>query len=276
LSVKAKHIIPTFTGPHLLAIAKILGDTTQGLTGSEIGHTLQQCRITDCDPSSTKWKRLYNAFVEFQNRNQVGNHVIVFINETMNPASYTSSPDIFYSRKEKLNAILVLSGFLIGDDGKIRRAEKACTLDEALKRANRMKEQLRRRNAHAEVIRFCEPEIIANNNFHAVLEAMKSITARIRSLSNLQSNGPNLVKEAFGLGQTGFPLLAISSLETETLRGEQRGFVNMLIGLFGMIRNPIAHEPKIEWPMEEIDALDILTIISFVHRKLDIACKYRE
>jgi len=276
MSVKAKQIIPIFMGPHLEAIAKILGDTKEGLTGSEIGHKLQQCRIPDCDPSITKWKRLYNAFAEFQNRHRVGNHVIVFIKEAMNPASYTGSPDIFQSRKEKLNVVLALSGYRVGDDGIMRRTTKASTLDEALERANRMQEQLRRRNAHPEVIRFCEAEIIANNNFHAVLEAMKSIASRIRSLSNLKSDGANLVKDAFGLGQTDSPLLAINSLDTETLRGEQRGFVNMLVGLFGMIRNPTAHEPKIEWPMEEIDALDILTMISFIHRKLDKTYKYAE
>jgi uncharacterized protein (TIGR02391 family) len=272
--MKVKQIIPVFIAPQLEAIARILGDTNEGLTGSAIGHKLQQCKIPDCDPSNTKWKRLYNAFAEFQDKHQFGNHVIVFINEIMNPASYTESPDIFQLRREKLNTVLVLSGFFIGDSGKVSHTAKANNLDEALERANRMKEQLRRRSAHAEVIRFCEAEIIAKNNFHAVLEAMKSITSRIRSMSNLYSDGADLVQGAFGLGKTGSPLLAINSLDTETLRGEQRGFINMLIGLYGMIRNPTAHEPKIEWPMEEIDALDILTIISFVHRKLDKAYKY--
>jgi len=272
MSIKARQIIPPFQGPHLETIAKVLGDTSKGLTGSQIAHKLKQCEIPDCDPLNTKWKRLYNAFVEFQKKHGVGNHVIQFINEVMNPGFYTESPVLFYSRKEKLNAVLALSGFYVGDDGRICSTAKAKNLDEALERANRMKEQLRRRNAHHEVIRFCDAEIIAKNNFHAVLEAMKSITSRIRSLSGLTSDGAELAQAAFGLG-TVSPLLAINSLNTETLQGEQRGFVNLLIGLYGMIRNPTAHEPKIEWPMEEMDALDILTMISFIHRKLDKAYK---
>ncbi len=60
-------------------------------------------------------------------------------------------------------------------------------------------------------------------------------------------------------------------LKTETDKGEQRGFANLLIGLFGTIRNPAAHNPKVEWPMAEQDALDILTTASLVHRKLDNA-----
>jgi uncharacterized protein (TIGR02391 family) len=55
---------------------------------------------------------------------------------------------------------------------------------------------------------------------------------------------------------------------------EQRGFVSLLKGLFGTIRNPLAHDPKIEWDMNEQDALDILTMISLVHRKLDRARRF--
>ena len=47
------------------------------------------------------------------------------------------------------------------------------------------------------------------------------------------------------------PILAINSLKTETDKGEQRGFANLLIGLFGTIRNPATHNPKVEWPMAE-------------------------
>lgn len=37
----------------------------------------------------------------------------------------------------------------------------------------------------------------------------------------------------------------------------------------------LAHDPKVEWDMTEQDALDILTMISLVHRKLDQAYRFR-
>lgn len=49
--------------------------------------------------------------------------------------------------------------------------------------------------------------------------------------------------------------------------------MNLLVGLFGAVRNPIAHAPKVIWPMSEQDSLDIFALISFVHRKLDGAVK---
>jgi uncharacterized protein (TIGR02391 family) len=120
------------------------------------------------------------------------------------------------------------------------------------------------------VLRFCNAEILQENYFHAVFEAMKSITAKIRRLSGLTGDGADLVHDAFGQ-KYGPPLLAINPLLTETQRGEQNGFLNLLKGLYGTIRNPLAHDPKVEWDMSELDALDILTTISLVHRKLDQA-----
>jgi uncharacterized protein (TIGR02391 family) len=50
--------------------------------------------------------------------------------------------------------------------------------------------------------------------------------------------------------------------------------MNLVKGLYGTIRNPLAHNPKAEWGMTEQDALDILTMISLVHRKLDQAHRF--
>ena len=127
------------------------------------------------------------------------------------------------------------------------------------------------RGVHRDVLTFCKAELLQENYFHAVFEAMKSIAAKVRQLSGLTADGSDLVAQAFALGKEGRPLLAINALQTETDKGEQRGFANLLIGLFGTIRNPAAHNPKVEWPMPEQDAMDILTMASLVHRKLDKA-----
>ena len=68
--------VPVFDGQQLESIARLLADTDEGLTGSQIGHLLQECRMADATPSMTKWKRLYNASGATQNQYQVGNHVV--------------------------------------------------------------------------------------------------------------------------------------------------------------------------------------------------------
>ncbi len=67
----------------------------------------------------------------------------------------------------------------------------------------------------------------------------------------------------------------LNSLKTETEKGEQKGLVNLLIGLFGTFRNPTAHAEKIYWEMNKEDALDILSLISLVHRKIDKVIKLK-
>ena len=123
---------------------------------------------------------------------------------------------------------------------------------------------------HPEVLAFCQAELVHDNYFHAVLEATKSVAEKIRQRTDLVLDGAELVDWAFGGDR---PLLALTSLLTETQRSEQRGFVNLLKGFFGTFRNPTAHSPKVVWPIDEADALDLLTLASYLHRRVDAAVR---
>jgi uncharacterized protein (TIGR02391 family) len=198
----------------------------------------------------------------------------MFINRAMKPVQYTGKPQRFRQRQDQLNAILAFSGMRVGDDGRVCRTKPADNLDDALRRASRLHAALVSRSVHSDVLAFCRAELLQENYFHAVFEALKSIAAKIRTLSGLTNDGAELVTQAFTLSGGG-PVLAINALSSETEKGEQRGFSNLLIGLFGTVRNPLAHNAKIEWPMSEQDALDILTMASLIHRKLDQARRLR-
>lgn len=263
--------INTFSSQDLQAACRILADTEHGLTGSQIGIILREIELPDPDPSLTKWKRLYNALANAQNEHKLGNHLIQFINHAMNPVRFTSAPENFSWLQENLNAVLVLSGFYVRNDGKVGYCKKANTLNEALARANRLHEILKSRHVHTEVLKYCRAELLQKNYFHAVFEATKGGAERIRLLSGMNEDGATLIDKTFS-GQ--HPLLSLNSLTTESERSEQKGFSNLLKGLFGAIRNPQAHATKKDWPMPEQDALDILALISLIHRKLDSVKKH--
>lgn len=261
--------IPLFTAEQLQSICQVLADTQDGLTGSEIGYILGNCRVPDVSSEMTKWKRLFNALITIQNQKQIGNYTVMFINRAMDPVRYTSRPDLFSSRQRTLNDVLAFTGFKVGDDGKVRWVPKAQNLDEALARRNRLHSALVARQVHPDVLLFCKEELLKENCFHAVFEAMKSVSHKLRAISGVDADGAALVDSALCCPDGSTPRLAINELQTETQKGEQRGFSNLLKGLFGTIRNPLAHNPKVEWPMSEQDALDIFSTISLVHRKLD-------
>jgi uncharacterized protein (TIGR02391 family) len=250
----------------LTALAKALGDTGDGLTGSQIGFLLEQCRIPDVEPTATKWRRLFNAFVAFQNERRFGNHVVVFINKAMDPVQFTKDPGQFRRWRDRLNAILLFSGMSVGEHGRVRWDKPASNLDEAMARANRLQYLLESRAVHPDVLHYCRAELLQENYFHAVFEATKSVAAKIRALTGHPGDGAPLLQAALG-GQT--PPVAINDLNSDSQRSEQSGFLNLVVGLFGTVRNPLAHNPKVEWAMNEQDALDILTLVSLIHRKID-------
>jgi len=259
-------IIPPFNAQNLEAACRILADTDRGLTGSEIGYLLRDCNIEDISPEMTKWKRLFNALANVQNVHNVGNHLIMFINRALNPVSYARDQEKFNWRRSELNVVLSFSGYFIREDGKVIRASKETPLKGARARAGALQATLESRGVHPEIIKYCRPELVEENYFHAVLEAIKGVAERIRELSGLTIDGAELINTVFSAKT---PILKLNSLKTETEMSEQKGFGNILIGLFGAVRNPTAHAPKIVWTMTEQDALDILSLVSFVHRKLD-------
>ncbi len=276
MAIKTNNLIPLFSSQLLRTVSDIIGDTSEGLTNKEIDFALGNLQIPDsitkAPPgfynSINKRDRLYNALANFSNKYQCGNHVISLINYVMNPAQYTKDRSKFEERRSKLNAVLALEGYAVNESGKIVRSAKATTLKEAIERANRFKGKLEDRNTHSIIIECSLFEIISDNYFYTVLEAMKSISKRVRDLSGLEGDGVNLIESAFTVKQ---PLIKINSLKTDTEIGEQKGFIKLVSGLYGVVRNPLAHESKDDWDLSEQDALEIISTISYVHRKLDKA-----
>ena len=131
-----------------------------------------------------------------------------------------------------------------------------------------MTAQLRGRNVHPDVLAFCRAELLQMNYFHAVFEATKSVADKIRARTGLTSDGAQLVDEAFGMGK-GTPALAFNLLRTPTERSEHSGLAMLTKGTFGTFRNTTAHAPKVSWPVDLDDALDLLTLASLLHRRID-------
>jgi uncharacterized protein (TIGR02391 family) len=257
-----------FSQEQLQAIADALGDTNDGLTGSEIAHLLVSCKIDDIDPTLTKRNRLYNAFANDQNRRQDRRPILGFIRKAMKPERFVRCSDRFEPMRARLNQALAFAGLAVDAAGTLAKVEMARTLSEAQRRAQELRADLTTRGVHPDVLRFCREELLADNYFHAVMEAVKSVADKLRVRTGLTDDGAALVDRTL----TGDPpMLAINPLKTESEKSEQKGFAHLLRGTFGMFRNTTAHEARINWPMTKDDAEDLFSLVSLIHRRLDAA-----
>jgi uncharacterized protein (TIGR02391 family) len=254
-----------FEQAQLEAIAGALGHTNVGLINREIPMLLTSARLTD-PGQMTKRDRLLIAFAQSQNDLGHRRNILAFIRKAMSPARYSREPERFEPMRAEVNKALAFAGLVVSDTGEIGSVEKATTLPEAQRRARELRADLEGRGVHQDVLAFCRAELVADNYFHAVQEAVKSVAAKIRARTGLTDDGAGLVDRAFS-GEP--PMLAINARHTVSEKSEQNGFANLVRGIFGMFRNPTAHEARVHWPMTKADAEDLLTMVSLIHRRLD-------
>lgn len=260
-----------FDARSIEAIARALGDTEDGLTNSEIDDVARACNFPQEEPN-TKWKRVYNLLAKDQNRRRNRKGILAFIRKAMRPALYVKKPDRYETLRENLNRALLFEGMELQKDGTIARAAASSTINDARRRAAELRGSLEERGVHPDVLRFCREELLADNYFHAVLEATKSLAQKIRDRSGLTEDGASLVDKALS-GST--LVLVINALVSESEKSEQKGFAMLCKGIFGMFRNPTAHAPKITWQIGKADAEDLMSLLSLAHRRLDQAIVYR-
>lgn len=264
----ARTIPPPFSPSTIEQVCKVLGEA---VAGSQIPNLIAPLKIPEPpgEERSTKWKRLFNAAAERQNRQKDGRPLVCLVQEVMSPVRFDSDAK-FEQCRVAVNEKLLLSGYEVRPDGKVRQVVAAVTVGEAQQRADDLRAELSRRNVHADVIGFCRAELLERNYFHAILEAWKSVADKLRNQSGLSGDGAQLVDAACGMS-SGHPKVAFNTLANEWEESEHKGLAMIMKGVFSTFRNPVAHAPKISWATSRADALDMLTLASMLHRRLDTA-----
>jgi uncharacterized protein (TIGR02391 family) len=256
--------LPTLTDTTLDVLCRTLADAA---THKELTILLSQCGIEERG-GQPKWERMLLALSHRQKQDRCGNNAINFLSSILHPSRFGGRHEVFENFRTSVNYQLSFYGLAIDEKGQPQRVAAASTISEATKRANELRSELTHRSVHADVLRFCKAELLQENYFHCVLEATKSVAQKIKDMTGIEGDGASLVDQAFSVKT---PLLALNTLRTDTEQSEQKGFANLLKGVFGTFRNVLAHAPKISWAVNRIDALDALTILSYIHRRLDEA-----
>ena len=77
---------PCFSRGQLEQLARLLGEE---VTGSKLSLMLGQVSLIDQIELSTKWKRIYNAFVLYQKDKKCSNQIMNFIKLVLNGLNST-------------------------------------------------------------------------------------------------------------------------------------------------------------------------------------------
>lgn len=267
--------IEQFKASTLEMLANAIADIDPGITGSVIHKMLLQSQIEDISFNEqflAKRKKLFNAFADYQNKNHCANNIILFIQNILSPQRYINNVEMFNSIKAEVNKQLAFEGLYVDDTNQIISVAKASKISDVQIKVDGLKAKLIEQGAHQLVFSYCNAELLANNYFHSVLESSKGLIKRIQDIAGVSYDGQNLIEKVFKDDE---PILIVNNFQSKSEKDEHRGFRNLLIGIVAMFRNPTSHELKVEWSMSEQDALDILAMISYCHRKLDNAQKIR-
>ena len=276
---------PPFNPATVRAVAEVLGRTSGGLTGSEIDRVLVAKGLPDPigdqqrqAPAGyyvrgSKADRITSAILEQQSRTKSGRPLVGFINQSMTIVSHVGDPDRFRRWQGELDEVLITEGLQIREDGRVSRASgRATTLDQVAQLAGRVERKLTDLECHPEALRYCDVELLRRSNFHAASESVKGIFDRIRTASNSSGDGAQLVDDVFGFRKK-IPRLTLSRLETDSEKSEQTGLMNLIKGLYGLYRNPLAHTPRKkreeDRPVSEAELVALLISVSLVHHHLD-------
>lgn len=99
-----------FRQEHLEAIADALGGTDEGLKNSEIDFLLQSAKLRN--PGPVRSDRIYNAFVEYKNREQSNLHILAFIRKALKPSRFVRLPERYEPMRANVNRALAFTGLL--------------------------------------------------------------------------------------------------------------------------------------------------------------------
>lgn len=249
------------------AISRSLAETTTGPKMETYIKTHPVCGYLYV--KNSKWKVFMAYFSAIKQEYPYSNRIEECIEHFMSPALFIGKDADYKVLRNDLNTALSFIGKEINERGKLRDIDKAETLSEAENRAKSLLKKVEDRNMHPAIKRVCRAELLRNDFYDVVFEASKGVFEHVRELSGYKEfDGDKLLQEACAEKK---PSFVINNHKTESETSEYKGFVNLLRGIHGCFRNPAAHTLKQNWGKTEIEVLEILGIISHVHRRLDKA-----
>jgi len=249
----------SFKDAALEEIAKIIGDS---YTGSEIFNFFSRTGHNLVLDSSTKWKYVYSTLLEIK-KNKYGYHDILNIIKIFcDPQAFISNPELHEKILVRINKVFHFYALEISNEGSLmKRNTKRKTL-EAISEDIKIFDV---RKFHSQIVLHSRKPFIDGNYSNSVFESCKAYDKQVRVFSKIDDHGASLMGRAFSEKGP----IKINAQQTTTEKNEQEGIMQLSRGLMFAVRNPQGHEPALDWPISLEEALDLLSFLSYLFRKLE-------
>src|SRR3569833_2085661 len=119
---------------------------------------------------------------------------------------------------------------------------------------------------HVDVAKNAMPHFVNGHFREAILNSVIAVFDLIRSRTSLSEDGDRLIGKVFSLDS---PYLIFSELDTESGQNEQKGFVQILKGLYQGVRNPNSH--TLNHDFDEREAAQHLVMASLLAQRIENA-----
>ena len=254
-------MIGNFSNFELESIARIIGDLYTNGQLTTIFSDLNLIENNQGVIKPSKWFRIRNAI-----RNQTDLHNL--LETAFIPAHFVEKPDIWHQSVDRVNRILRFHGYELDQQGNIVIVEQTKTLKEAEKRANSLVDLLTPMTIHPYALKFCIPELLQENYFHAIFEASKGILDRLRDMNSSQLDGTQLIEQSFSTKNVCI-VPKNNKLQNQNEKSQFLAIKHLLLTINYLYRNDKAHVLRFYNPEQEDDAIIALTMISKAHYLLD-------
>lgn len=247
------------------ALCKAIVAGEDGISAKEMHNAFAAAEVKMLKNFSSKTDIAYHALMNEQQFARSSEPLTRFVSEALAPARFLKEPQKRQRIISDVDTILRTYKFSITDEGHIVPAVEGVTGADAL--TKRLKEKLVLRGAHPEALRFCEEELVNQSMFHSVTEATKSLMERIRP-ADCALDGEKLTQYVFGTRNNPGPRF-INDFSAPADEAEHFGFIHLLNGIYGHLRNDRAHRARLGSEEKEQDFLDAMAMISYAHRVID-------
>lgn len=263
---------------YLTMICDALVSLDDVISDGELGILLLSSDIPDANPNASRHRRLLTAMIAEQERARCADSIAKFMRRTGYHIKTKRGEDAFKRYIREMNQILSFAGLELDNDAnmnpQVDGGKKMYVAPEAEERAKQLKALIKARHLHPDLELSCRAEFFVHSGYFVYLtEATKVLLEKVKSKSNVNVDSPAIAEQVFAFPWKGEPVLAFNQFETDSDRSEQFSLMVLLKAMFLIVQDEQSGKYRHGWKLSQDDALDLLTVLSFFHKKIDKAKK---